>query len=218
MSFVFKKELDTTELIKWGMASFGAVIAFVALQYVNFQIEVAKIKKEALQEIIEYSPRARINYTNQLSDDGKVLTIRVYLVAKTKGELYIFPPTLSIFDEEGNEIPNDMYKADDIGQFQGSFSPNEPYLISYKIEFSDDAFMMKPSTVCLQYRVETANIDSYPLFWFSKELEKLHVIGGSEASNGYTMPSLTSKTLKYSEKIYADGDNPIWGDFWEKPR
>ena len=162
----FKKELDTTELLKWGIASLGAVIAFFLAQYTALQIEVAKIKKEALQEIVEYSPRARINYTNELQENRSTLQVRVYFVPKSKGELYIFPPALTIYDESGGVIPPDKYTAHDIGQFQGSFPPDEPYQITYNIELHESINLL-PNKVKLEYTIQTANIDAHPMIWYS---------------------------------------------------
>lgn len=213
----FKKELDTTELLKWGIASLGAVIAFFLAQYTALQIEVAKIKKEALQEIVEYSPRARINYTNELQENRSTLQVRVYFVPKSKGELYIFPPTLTIYDESGGVIPPDKYTAHDIGQFQGSFPPDEPYQITYNIELHESINLL-PNKVKLEYTIQTANIDAHPMIWYSKELQNIPVIGSSEIATEDFVQSFYSKKLIYKENIYQKGSNPIWNDFWENPR
>lgn len=213
----FKKELDTTELLKWGIASLGAVIAFFLAQYTALQIEVAKIKKEALQEIVEYSPRARINYTNELQENRSTLQVRVYFVPKSKGELYIFPPALTIYDESGGVIPPDKYTAHDIGQFQGSFPPDEPYQITYNIELHESINLL-PNKVKLEYTIQTANIDAHPMIWYSKELQNIPVIGSSEIATEDFVQSFYSKKLIYKENIYQKGSNPIWNDFWENPR
>ena len=213
----FKKELDTTELIKWIVAAVGAVILFVSIQYKEFELKVAKINKEALEEIASYRPKARINYTNQLSENNKLLHVRVFFMPTSKYEVDVFPPTIQLFDIDNVLVPVNMYKAPDIGQFQGSFSPMISHQITYNIDISR-VDVLKLSHIKLKYEIQTNDLDAYPLKYYSTVLSDVSGMSGSALVLPDYIKNITSKIFTYSERIYQHNENPIWSDFWEKPR
>ena len=136
---------------------------------------------------------------------------------KSKGDLYIFPPSLTLYQKDGSEISSDLFEALDLGQLQGSFPSNEKLNITYRVKLSEK-LESKPDSLKLEYIVETANIDLYAISWYAKELDGLNVFGSTGISNSQVFESATRKRLIYQERLYEKGTNPIWNDFWSNPR
>lgn len=214
--FSLKRELDSTELIKWIAAIIGACIAFylVSLQEIKndqtrLSIEKAKAKKEAVESLALYRPRLGIHYTNRLSEDGEYLMVRVFLESRSALEVYIGVPELRLFDEAGRTIASDAYESVDIGSFQGFISPKIPFNISYKIALSSAAAQAATS-IRLDYLVETDAL-------MAKAMRDYLQHFGDEQIDELAART-TSKNFIYQENIYPFGENDIWDDFWTNPR
>ena len=214
--YTLKKQLDTTELIKWSFAVIGACIAFylVSLKEIEndsarLSIERAKAKKEAVENVIQYRPRLRIHYTNMLTKDGGHLNVRVFLESKSTQEIYIRPPKLDLFDKDGKLIPNTEYTSKDIESFQGFISPKMPFNISYKIGLISKK-AKAVDRIKLAYKVEADAVSAKAMSDYLKTFKDPEIdILASET---------TMKKFTYGEAIYKYGKNSIWSDFWINPR
>ncbi|MBL4765771.1 MAG: hypothetical protein JKX67_10945 [Colwellia sp.] len=215
--FHFKKELDSTELIKWIFAVFGVSTAFylVSLKEIEndsarLMIETAKAKKEAVENVIQYRPRLRIHYTNMLSEDGKSLNIRVFVESKSVQEIYIRPPNLSLLNSNGNEIAKNGYSSNNIASFQGFISPQVPFNINYKVSLLSNA-AREVDSVRLIYQAEADNISAKAMSSYLKTFNDPEI-------NKLALDTVVAKKFSYKEEVYKYGNNDIWDDFWESPK
>ncbi len=221
--YSLKKELDTTELIKWGSAVIGGLAIFLVITLKDYELKKYEIlEKEAVliekagnqllkgfELMKNYKPSIDVHYTNMLSEKADELHIRVYIKSTSKNDIYIFPPKLTLIDVEGNEIDTNLYKAGDIKSFKGSISPESSFQINYKI-FLLNIDTDKIGNVQLDYEVQIDQLASAPIKMYFEEY-------GSEKEKEL-FNVLNSKKYIYRERVYAYAGNPIWNDFWENPR
>jgi len=222
-NFELKKELDTTELIKWGTAVIGGLIVFLVITLKDYELKkhqineyVAKQQEYAANQLLKgfdiakkYKPNIKINYTNMLSANSKELLLKVYIKSNSENDIFIFPPKLSLLNNNGNEISSNLYVASDITSFQGSITPESSFQINYKISLNK-VNLSSISNIQLKYEVQMDDTAAAPIkMYFEK-------FGSKEEKELFG--KIYSKNYIYTERIYNFNDNPIWNDFWSNPR
>ena len=205
--FNFKRELDTTELIKGGFALIGAIIIFCLITSVLKDVEIKKVQLELAKEFPNLIPSLKNNYTNQLSKDGDELTVLVVLRNKSTLPVEIESPEITIYDANNRNITNAV-KSSDIDQFNGILSPASEYRITYNV-------LLNNSINTIDHKIELVYKAKLP-----KSLSNIYkqVYDDIPETEWGKVESAWSVDYKYKEQIYLINNNSIWKDWWLNPR
>ena len=205
--FTFKKELDTTDLIKSCVAIVGAILAFVFITSIQLKNENTKLNLELTKLIPNLQPHIQTNFTNEVDkNDPQTINLKLYLKVISNYYVYYFPPSIKII-KKGSKNTEYSGKYQIIGGdlYEGLFSPGTEYNINYRIVV-EDKINMNEYDIVADFDVDT---DQSVQDAFAEVLRPLsHDVHS-------VIDELSFKKHKFRDKIYRT--NPSFEDFFEKP-
>ena len=146
-----------------------------------------------------------INFTNELSEDKKLLKIKVYIKNKSEYPLFVSYPSLYLM--AGMDTIQ-FYNTPDLTNFGGLISPEQEYQINYNVHsYNADSI---PGKIGMIYSV---NVDQNIINTYGNLLSE-----AIDQLNDSTIYWITHKEYKYIQEIFEYGGNDIWDDFFENPR
>ncbi|SHH63603.1 hypothetical protein [Ferrimonas marina] len=213
--FTLKKEIDTTELIKWCTAIFGAAVAFIVVSLNEIEndnnrlkLELALAKREALVNVATYRPQLRIHYTNQMDQNQKAISIRVFIESISNFPVYFHQLLITLYDKDGIELEVASYRVEGLSSFSGLISPGIPFQVSYKVHLTQPT-ARPPHYVGVTYYVDADELIA--------EIFKSYLSTFEDDNINNWAQTAEKKEFKYRERIYPWGDNPIWESFLSNP-
>lgn len=205
--FELNRSLDSTELLKGLFVLIGAVIVFCTITTALRDVEVKEIQLSLAQELPKLIPNFRNNYTNQLSENGKEITVRAVLRNQSNLSSYLYTPTVQIFDKNDTEVTNAVISSD-IKQLSGFLSPNSEYRVTYKVALKNSLVVDRHK---IRILLKTDMPDSLKVVYRDLYSDIPDADWGSVESSW-------SVDYVYKEKLYPYKKNPIWLNWWENPR
>lgn len=205
--FELNRELDSTELLKGAFTLLGALLVLLTVTYSLRDVEVKKVQLSLAQELPKLIPNFRNNYTNELSADGK--TITVYAILRNQSALpsYLYPPTVVILDKQENVIDG-VIESSDIKQLNGILSPNSDYRVTYTLSLKD-GFTTDGHIIRILFSMDMLN----DLKTVYRDLyTDIPDTEWSSVEQAWTLE------YKYEEQLYPHGTNDIWEGWWKNPR
>lgn len=186
---------------------FVVTIVGQSIEESTLALEKTKVQLQLAEKLPEFQPLVKINYTNQLNENG-VVDVKVFIHILSKFQIEIEKPSFSIYNlETENNIDNQNYYVNNQNQFWGTFSPNTKYLINYQVEL-DDSIVPEQHGISISYTMKTGAI----------EKEILEILYSGDKIFSGLVEKATIKKYGYGEQIYLYGKNTIWSTFEENPR
>ena len=198
--YTFKKELDTTDLIKSAITVLGAIFAFSYVTLTQLHNEEIKTNLELTKQIPKLQPFVQSNISNRINPDNKnEIEIKLYLNIKSEHYLYFFPPKISLVKKGTKNClytGKVVYKG--VESYKGLFSPGTEYNIRYSIETPDEVIDIKEYELLLSFDVET---DDKIQKAYSKALNSL------DDDITDLIDKLSYKTHTFRDRIYLKNKN-----------
>ena len=199
-NYTFKKELDTTDLIKSAITVLGAIFAFTYVTLTQLHNEEIRINLEQTKQIPKLQPFVQSNITNRVNpENNKEIEINLYLNIKSEHYLYYFPPTIKLV-KKGTKTcyytGKVIYKG--IESYNGLFSPGTEYNIRYSIETPDEKIDTDKYELFLSFDIETDD-----------KIQKAYakVLSSLDEDITTLISDLSYKTHNFRDKIYLKNDN-----------
>ncbi len=207
MAFTLNREINIIDLLTLVSTVIGAIIIYSTITKVAADNQKRELDLSLAGELKNLVPIVANNYTNQLSEDGKSLQIKVYLRVKSELPTEVLHPSIEFYDHEGNKVDSNLYDAKDLGQTYGLFSPGSVYKITYNVDFKENSNPVK-YRVALTYQYQLSKL-------IRERYRKVYNRTDEEIQ---MFNEITSLKTVYNERIYAYGGNDIWECFWTNPR
>jgi hypothetical protein len=155
--FTWKKEIDTTDLIKIGIMIIGAILGFIFINQIQLKNEEVLVKLELTKQIPKLQPFAQSNFSNRVDpDNGNKIEMKLYLKIMSDHYIYFFPPQIRLVRKNTED---DFYKGDivyeGIKSYNGLFSPGTEYNIDYSLELPNKKIDFNNYDILFEFDLDT---------------------------------------------------------------
>lgn len=203
------KEVNLLDIIKAIVGFVAAVFIYFAITQSEQEANVQSSQLELARQLPDLIPTVHNNYANQLSPDGHMLTVKVYVRVTAKLPVNIFYPRFDLIDAAGDTLAWSQYGITGQRQFQGIYAPGSHYQLSYFL-FPKDSISLEGYKLHMSYRTEVPQKlqQAYrKVFYNTSDGEWAHIA-----------ESVMKFKSNYTQRVFANGTNPDWEDFFENPR
>ncbi len=196
-------EVKLIELAKLLVLIVGGMLAYFLIDKVSAHNDKLLIQKQFLEELPDFYPNLKINYTNQFNSNGDSLYSKVYLENKGRYPVWVYYPIVKLLDEKQKD--NGDYFTENLKGFSGLISPGS----SFEITYLNQADTALHKFAKLDYKVEVdKHLKTIYGCLFQDVLDNI-----DEETFNY----ITTKHFGYMEKTYLHDTNPNWDNFFENP-
>jgi len=197
MKFTFKKELETTDLIKSLVAISGAILAFYLITSIQLKNDNIRLKLELTKLIPKLQPHVQSNFSNLVnSDNSSAIDIKLYLKVLSDYYVYFHPPKVKLIKKgTDNEFYTGSYHVKGNNSYKGLFSPQTSYNINYQLVVDDRNIDFSMYDITFEFDIDT---DQSIQNAFGKIL---NVLGENTLSE---VDKLSYKTHKFRDQIYVN--------------